>query len=65
MPLLTLKRVNGLKTSDGDTFDKRCVFLAKSTCFLRFLTLKQKNEIKIVKTKKTRAAFNPKTRKWA
>ena len=39
-------------------------FLTKCTTFLRFLTLKNKNEIKIVK-KKTCAAFNPKTRKWA
>ena len=36
-------------------------FLTKSTTFMRFLILKLKNEIKIVK-KNTCAAFNPKTR---
>ena len=39
-------------------------FLTKSTTFLRFLTLKHKNEIKFFK-KNTCVVFNPKTRKWA
>ena len=39
-------------------------FLNKSTTFLRFLTLKHKNEIKFV-LKNTCVVFNPKTRKWA
>ena len=39
-------------------------FLTKCTTFLGFLTLKNKNENKMVK-KKTCAAFNPKKRKWA
>ena len=49
MPLLTLKHANGHKTSYGDAFDKFLCFWAKSTTFLRFLTLKVKNEIKIRK----------------
>ena len=51
MPLLTLKGANGLKMSYGEIFDKLLVFLTKSTTFLRFLTLKHKNEIKIVQKK--------------
>ena len=51
MPLLTLKGANGLKMSYGEIFDKLLVFLTKSTTFLRFLTLKHKKEIKIVKKK--------------
>ena len=49
---LTLKCANKLKTSFGETIDKNFwSFLTKSPTFLRFLTLKHKNEIKIV-TKK-------------
>ena len=61
---LTLKGANGLKTSYGEIFDKLLVFLTKSTTFLRFLTLKHKEEIKIVK-KNTCPAFNPKRSKSA
>ena len=39
-------------------------YLTKSTTFLRFLTLKHKNEIKTYK-KNTCVIFNPKTRKLA
>ena len=39
-------------------------FLTKSTTFLTYLTLKHKNEIKIL-FKNTCDVFNPKTRKWA
>ena len=60
MTLLTLKRANGLKTSYGVTLDKLLVFLTKSASFLRILTLKRKNQVKMVKNK-TCVAFNLKT----
>ena len=40
-------------------------FLTKSPTFLRLLTLKLKNEIKIVTKINKCVAFNPKMRKWA
>ena len=64
MPLLALRHANGLKTSYGDTFDKRFVFFWPKVPFSwDLLTLKHKKQIKSVK-KNTCVAFNPKMRKW-
>ena len=64
MTLLTLKRANGLKTSYGEIFGKLLVFFDHKYHYLQILDTKtQKTRLKL--SKKTCAAFNPKTRKWA
>ena len=40
VPLLTLKRVNGLKTSDGEIFDKLLVFFDQNHHFLEIVDTK-------------------------
>ena len=62
MPLLDLKRANGLKTSFGDTFDKLLDFFDQKYHFLEPLTLKRENWFKRGKNESC-VAFNPKTRK--
>ena len=52
MPLLTLIRANGLKTSYGETLDKLLVFFGQKYHFLENLDTKtQKPDLKWSKTK--------------
>ena len=50
MPLLTLKRANGLKKSYGDTFDKVLDFFEQKSHFLETFDTNAKTGLKDKKT---------------
>ena len=50
VPLLTLKRANGLKTSYGDTFDKLLDFLDENYHFLETFDTKTQKLVSKTKT---------------
>ena len=52
MPLLTLKRANGLKTSYGEIFGKLLVFFYQKLNFLKIVDTKtEKTRLKLAKKK--------------